>query len=135
MIGCESSFGYFGSGFVPIPPNIPLVITSSGGGKYESEYIHYSMDELYNIVKDVKDLTLPEIPEEIMKMDIILKEANPNLVEKGRTESIDQALRGGAPRTFSVDSVDYTNMVVGYMGEEVSEVLRKQRRRHKKRRS
>lgn len=63
-----------------------------------------------------------------------MKEPNCDLVEKGRTMSIDQALRGSAPRTFSVDSVDYTNMVGGYMGDEVTAHLKKQRK-HKKRSS
>ena len=48
--------------------------------------------------------------------------------------SIDQALRGGAPRTFSIDSVDYTNMVEGYMGDEVTKHLKKQRKNMKKQR-
>ena len=45
--------------------------------------------------------------------------------------SIDQALQSGAPRSFSIDSVDYTNMVGGYMGDEVTAHLKKQRN-HKK---
>ena len=57
------------------------------------------------------------------------------LVEKGRTVSIDQALRNTAPRTWSVDSVDYSNMVLGSMDEETATVLRKRRKQHKKRRA
>lgn len=60
------------------------------------------------------------------------KEANVELVERGRTESIDDALRGRAPRTMSVDSVDYTEMVRGAMGEEVAENVRKHRRHGKR---
>ena len=54
------------------------------------------------------------------------------LVERGRTESIDDALRGRAPRTLSVDSVDYTEMVRGAMGEEAAESARKHRRHAKR---
>ena len=57
------------------------------------------------------------------------------LVEKGRTMSIDQALRNAAPRTWSVDSIDYSNMVLGSMDEETATVLRKRRKQHKKRRT
>lgn len=59
--------------------------------------------------------------------------ANVELVEKGRTESIDDALRRRAPRTLSVDSVDYTEMVRGSIGEETAERVRKQRRHAKRR--
>ena len=55
-----------------------------------------------------------------------------NLVEKGRTMSIDQALREGAPRTLSVDSVDYTNMVGCYLDEPTMQALRKHRKHHRK---
>lgn len=54
------------------------------------------------------------------------------MVERGRTESIDDALRHGAPRTLSVDSVDYTEMVRGSFGEEAAESARKHRRHAKR---
>ena len=47
--------------------------------------------------------------------------------------SIDQAMSSGLPRTYSVDSIDYTCMLTGDIDEEVVEVVRKQRR-HRKRR-
>mgnify|MGYP000155752143 CR=1 FL=1 len=61
-----------------------------------------------------------------------MEEANVNLVEKGRTMSIDQALKEGAPRTLSVDSVDYSNMIGGYFDESTMQSLRKHRRHHRK---
>lgn len=54
------------------------------------------------------------------------------LVEKGRTMSIDQALQNAAPRTWSVDSIDYSDMVQGPIDEETAATLRKRRRQHKK---
>ena len=47
--------------------------------------------------------------------------------------SIDMASSSGLPRTYSVDSIDYTCMLTGEMEEEVVEVVRKQRK-HRKRR-
>ena len=48
--------------------------------------------------------------------------------------SIDHAMYMGHPRTLSVDSVDYTNMVAGEMEEEVANYVRKQRRQRRRRR-
>lgn len=48
--------------------------------------------------------------------------------------SIDHAMFMGHPRTLSVDSVDYINMVAGEMEEEVASYVRKQRRHRNKRR-
>lgn len=45
--------------------------------------------------------------------------------------SIDQSLEAGMPRTYSVDSVDYTTMLVGDMEEEVKEEVRKKRKDRK----
>ena len=61
--------------------------------------------------------------------------ANVELVQKGRTMSIDQAFSLGRPRTLSVDSVDYTSMLTGEVEEEVATYVRKQRRNRNRRRS
>ena len=58
--------------------------------------------------------------------------ANQDLVTKGRTMSIDQAMEQGIPRSLSVDSVDYTNMINGEMDEVVTEKVRKARKQHKR---
>ena len=58
--------------------------------------------------------------------------ANTELVTKGRTMSIDQAMHSGIPRTCSVDSIDYTCMLRGMDDAEMEE-MRKQRR-HRRRR-
>lgn len=100
------------------PSTLPLVITVSKPAGYEGGFIHYSKEELYSIVKDSKDISLPEVSEEMKSLGIVTEKANTELVEKGRTMSIDQALRGRAPRTWSVDSIDYTSLVTGDLGEE-----------------
>ena len=89
---------------------LPLVITVSKPTGYEGSFTHYSKEELYSIVKDAKDLSLPDVTEEVKTLGIVTEEANTELVERGRTMSIDQALRGRAPRTWSVDSIDYTSL-------------------------
>lgn len=61
----------------------------------------------------------------------LTKEPNYDLVSKQRTVSIDQSLEAGMPRTYSVDSVDYTTMLVGDMEEEVKEEVRKKRKDRK----
>ena len=40
-------------------------------------------------------------------------------------------MRKGCPRTFSVDSVDYTSMVMGEIDEATTAQLRKERREKK----
>ena len=116
------------------PSTLPLVITVSKPAGYEGGFIHYSKEELYSIVKDSKDISLPEVSEEMKSLGIVTEKANTELVEKGRTMTIDQALRGRAPRTWSVDSIDYTSLVTGDLGEE-GENLRKRRRHQKKKHS
>ena len=116
------------------PSTLPLVITVSKPTGYGGDFIHYSKEELYSIVKDSNDLSLPEVSEEVKSLGIVTEQANTELVEKGRTMSIDQALRGRAPRTWSVDSIDYTSLVAGDLGEE-GENLRKRRRHQKKKHS
>ena len=116
------------------PSTLPLVITVSKPAGYEGGFIHYSKEELYSIVKDSKDISLPEVSEEMKSLGIVTEKANTELVEKGRTMSIDQSLRGRAPRTWSVDSIDYTSLVTGDLGEE-GENLRKRRRHQKKKHS
>ena len=60
-----------------------------------------------------------------------MKEPNSELVTKQRTFSIDQAIESGMPRTYSVDSVDYTTMLMGDMEEEEKEEVRKKRKEWK----
>lgn len=47
--------------------------------------------------------------------------------------SIDQAFNVH-PRTLSVDSIDYTNMLTGEMDEEIVTFVRKQKRHRNRRR-
>ena len=62
------------------------------------------------------------------------EDANSELVTKQRTQSIDRSLEIGMPRSYSVDSVDYTTMLMGDMPEEVKEEARKRRRNRKPKR-
>lgn len=55
------SFGY-------TPANLPLVITAPEKKGYSGEYTAYSREELYAIVQNIKDLSLPEIASE---MDVV----------------------------------------------------------------
>ena len=48
--------------------------------------------------------------------------------------SIDQAFNIH-PRTLSVDSIDYTNMLTGEIDEEIVKYVRKQRKHRNRRRS
>ena len=57
--------------------------------------------------------------------------ANAELAGKQRTQSMDASLAGGMPRTYSVDSVDYTTMLLGDVAEEVKAEARKRRRQRK----
>ena len=61
----------------------------------------------------------------------MMKEPNNELVTKQRTFSIDQSIESGMPRTYSVDSVDYTTMLMGDMEEEEKEEVRKKRKEWK----
>ena len=45
--------------------------------------------------------------------------------------SIDQSIEAGKPRTFSVDSGDYTTMLVGDEEEAVKEEVRRRRKNRK----
>ena len=56
---------------------------------------------------------------------------NSELVSKQRTMSIDQSIEAGKPRTFSVDSVDYTTMLVRDEEEAVKEEVRRRRKNRK----
>lgn len=88
------------------------------------------------------DLSMPPIAtpgDHTLAVEVVLKGnlqispvANTELVTKGRTMSIDQAMHSGIPRTCSVDSIDYTCMLRGMDDAEMEE-MRKQRR-HRKRR-
>ena len=57
--------------------------------------------------------------------------ANAELAGKQRTQSMDASLAAGMPRTYSVDSVDYTTMLLGDVAEEVKAEARKRRRQRK----
>ena len=61
----------------------------------------------------------------------MMTEPNNELVTKQRTFSIDQSIESGMPRTYSVDSVDYTTMLMGDMEEEEKEEVRKKRKEWK----
>ena len=67
---------------------------------------------------------------DVNKMKMV-ETANQDLVSKGRTMSIDQAIQHGVPRSLSVDSVDYTNMLRGEMDEETTEKIRRTRKQNK----
>ena len=92
--------------------------------------VKYSKDEICEIVKGLKDLSCPPIASEGVN-EVIVETANQELVSKGRTFSIDQAIQQGVPRSMSVDSVDYTNMIQGDLDEALQEKVRKARRQHK----
>ena len=57
--------------------------------------------------------------------------ANAELAGKQRTQSMDASLAAGMPRTYSVDSVDYTTMLLGDVAEEVKAEARTRRRQRK----
>ena len=57
--------------------------------------------------------------------------ANAELAGQQRTQSMDASLAAGMPRTYSVDSVDYTTMLLGDVAEEVKAEARKRRRQRK----
>ncbi|KNB46086.1 hypothetical protein JH06_2640 [Blastocystis sp. subtype 4] len=111
----------------------PLVYTGNQTIGYQTEFIHYSADEIMTIVRDLKDLSLPSIPEGDYSL-VLTENANSDLVTKQRTQSIDRSLEAGMPRSYSVDSVDYTTMLMGDMPEEVKEEARKRRRNRKPKR-
>lgn len=89
------------------PPLVPT--TSPQVGKID---VKYSYSEICEIVKGVKDLSCPPIASSGVESALV-ETANQELVQKGRTFSIDQALQRGCPRTMSVDSIDYTSMIQG----------------------
>lgn len=107
---------------------------------YQGEYQKYSPAEIVEIVSRMTDLSLPAVPEGDDLMVVGVRERlngqltttpNAELVAKQRTQSIDQSLEAGMPRTYSTDSVDYTTMLLGDMQEEVKEEIRRQRRNRK----
>ena len=63
------SFGYGGS----YQSSLPVVLTACSDSGYKSDFIKYSMEELYTIVKEVKDCSLPEMDIEIMELGIVGK--------------------------------------------------------------
>ena len=46
---------------------------------------------------------------------------------------MDRSAEAGMPRTYSVDSLDYTTMLMGDVEEEVKEEVRRRRRNRKPR--
>ena len=102
--------------------------------------IKYSKEEICNIVKGITDLSCPAVASEDVKEVVgdgdvnkmkMVETANQDLVSKGRTMSIDQAIQHGVPRSLSVDSVDYTNMLRGEMDQETTEKIRRTRKQNK----
>ncbi|KAM7454966.1 hypothetical protein BLSTO_04278 [Blastocystis sp. subtype 1] len=108
----------------------PLVFTGGEASGYGAGFVHYSKEELLDIVKGVKDLSLPATPEGDFSL-VLSATPNSELVSKQRTMSIDQSIEAGKPRTFSVDSVDYTTMLVGDEEEAVKEEVRRRRKNRK----
>ncbi|KAK8792815.1 hypothetical protein WA158_004979 [Blastocystis sp. Blastoise] len=115
---------------VHFPPLIPTGTNQQDmctNGYNNKPFKKYSNDDILDIVRKMSDLSIPSTIEAGDHSEVLV-EANPELVEKGRTMSIDQALSHGRPRTLSVDSVDYTCMVYGNQEDEVLEQVRKQRK-------
>lgn len=113
---------------------LPFVATSSVHIGYKGEFIRYTSEQILEIVHNMKDQSMPPIATPGDHSLAIEKTPNTELVTKGRTMSIDHAMYMGHPRTLSVDSVDYTNMIAGEMEEEVASYVRKQRRHRNRRR-
>lgn len=42
------------------------------GKGYESDFLHYSQSDLYAIVKEIKDYSLPPIPSDFVDCDIVI---------------------------------------------------------------
>ena len=62
------SFGYYN--YTPaVPPNLPLVITAPAEKGYDGDFIHYSAEEINDIVRQAKDTSLP--PVETEGLDIV----------------------------------------------------------------
>ena len=110
----------------------PLVFTGGAPVGYQGPYVKYAPDEIKDIVSKMTDLSIPAVPEGDCSA-VLTSTPNAELVAKQRTQSIDMSLGSGAPRTYSVDSVDYTTMLMGDVDEEVKEEARRRRRNHKPR--
>lgn len=48
------------------------MITAPVGKGYESDFLHYSQSDLYAIVKEIKDYSLPPIPSDLVDCDIVI---------------------------------------------------------------
>ena len=48
-----------------------MVITACSDSGYKSDFIKYSMEELYTIVKEVQDCSLPEVENTTMELGIV----------------------------------------------------------------
>lgn len=64
------SFGYYN--YTPAAPlNLPLVMTAPTEKGYEGEFIHYSPEEINDIVRQAKDTSLPPVEPEAEGLDIV----------------------------------------------------------------
>ena len=64
------SFGYYN--YTPAAPvSLPLVITAPAEKGYEGEFIHYSAGEINDIVRQVKDTSLPPVEPGAEGLDIV----------------------------------------------------------------
>ena len=61
------SFGYGGC----YQPSLPVVLTACSDSGYKSDFIKYSMEELYTIVNEVKDCSLPEVDNATLELGIV----------------------------------------------------------------
>ncbi|KAK8808669.1 hypothetical protein WA588_004315, partial [Blastocystis sp. NMH] len=107
----------------------PLVLTGALESGYRGEFIKYTPAEILSIVREMSDLSLPAVASEAG--EVLSEVANAELAGKQRTQSMDASLAAGMPRTYSVDSVDYTTMLLGDVAEEVKAEARKRRRQRK----
>ena len=61
------SFGYG----VRYPPTLPVVITASSETGYQTDYIKYSKEELFKIVKEMKEYSLPEVDPAMFDLGVV----------------------------------------------------------------
>lgn len=114
----------------------PLISTGPGGivqSKNENaNIVRYSAAEILSITRDMKDLSCPPVATPGDHSIVLLSAPVTDLIEKGRTQSMDQAMLEGPPRSLSVDSVDYTTMMMGDLDEHYTNQLKQNKQNEKK---
>lgn len=65
------SFGYYNYTAMTMHPNLPLVITAPAEKGYEGDFVHYSSEEINNIVRKMKDTSLPPLCADAQGLDIV----------------------------------------------------------------